>query len=42
MKLSKIKEILPTLVNVGFQLENGTLVPEISTLPKWDKLLKTL
>lgn len=28
MKLSKIKEILPTLVNVGFQLENGTLVPE--------------
>lgn len=28
MKLSKIKEILPTLENVEFQLENGTLVPE--------------
>jgi len=28
MKLSKIKEILPTLDNVEFQLENGTPVPE--------------
>lgn len=28
MKLSKIKEILPVLDNVEFQLENGTLVPE--------------
>ena len=28
MKLSKIKEILPTLDNVEFQLENGTSVPE--------------
>ena len=28
MKLSKIKEILPTLENVEFQLENGTFVPE--------------
>ncbi|GGC37031.1 DUF6428 family protein [Sphingobacterium thalpophilum] len=28
MKLSKIKEILPTLDNVEFQLENGTFVPE--------------
>ena len=28
MKLSAIKEILPTLENVAFQLENGTLVPE--------------
>ena len=28
MKLSKIKEILPTLNNVEFQLENGTFVPE--------------
>lgn len=28
MKLSEIKEILPTLDNVEFQLENGTLVPE--------------
>lgn len=28
MKLSKIKEILPTLENVVFQLENGTFVPE--------------
>src|SRR5690554_1329749 len=28
MKLSKIKEILPTLGNVEFQLENGTPVPE--------------
>lgn len=28
MKLSKIKEILPTLGNVEFQLEDGQLVPE--------------
>lgn len=28
MKLSEIKEILPTLNNVQFQLENGTFVPE--------------
>ncbi|KFF25898.1 DUF6428 family protein [Chryseobacterium vrystaatense] len=28
MKLSEIKTILPTLNNVEFQLENGTLVPE--------------
>ena len=28
MKLSKIKEILPALDNVEFQLENGTFVPE--------------
>ena len=28
MKLSEIKEILPTLKNVEFQLENGTFVPE--------------
>ncbi|PRD54599.1 DUF6428 family protein [Sphingobacterium gobiense] len=28
MKLSNIKEILPTLNNVEFQLENGTFVPE--------------
>ena len=28
MKLSAIKEILPTLNNVEFQLENGTFVPE--------------
>ena len=28
MKLSQIKEILPTLDNVEFQLENGTMVPE--------------
>jgi len=28
MKLSTIKEILPTLDNVAFQLENGTSVPE--------------
>lgn len=28
MKLSEIKEILPTLDNVDFQLENGTFVPE--------------
>ncbi len=27
MKLSEIKEILPTLSNVEFQLENGTFVP---------------
>lgn len=28
MKLSNIKEILPSLENVEFQLENGTFVPE--------------
>lgn len=28
MKLSNIKEILPILENVEFQLENGTFVPE--------------
>jgi acetylglutamate synthase len=28
MKLSEIKEILPTLDHVEFQLENGTFVPE--------------
>lgn len=28
MKLSKIKEILTTLENVEFQLENGTFIPE--------------
>lgn len=28
MNLSEIKEILPTLENVEFQLENGTFVPE--------------
>jgi hypothetical protein len=28
MTLNQIKEILPTLENVEFQLENGTLVPK--------------
>ncbi|MDR4890686.1 MULTISPECIES: DUF6428 family protein [unclassified Chryseobacterium] len=28
MRLSEIKEILPSLENVEFQLENGTFVPE--------------
>ncbi|PZU83884.1 MAG: hypothetical protein DI529_12050 [Chryseobacterium sp.] len=28
MTLEQIKEILPTLENVEFQLENGTIVPE--------------
>ena len=28
MKLSELKEILPSLENVEFQLENGTFVPE--------------
>lgn len=28
MKLSEIKEILPGLTNVAFQLENGNFVPE--------------
>lgn len=28
MKLSEIKEILPTVANVEFQLEDGTFVPE--------------
>jgi len=28
MKLSEVKQLLPTLENVEFQLENGTFVPE--------------
>ena len=28
MKLSDIKQILPTLQNIEFQLEDGTFVPE--------------
>lgn len=28
MKLSELKQLLPTLDNVAFQLENGTFVPE--------------
>ncbi|SFJ10398.1 hypothetical protein SAMN05421638_2174 [Kaistella treverensis] len=28
MKLADVKQILPTLENVEFQLENGTFVPE--------------
>lgn len=28
MKLSDVKDLLPTLENVAFQLENGTFVPE--------------
>lgn len=28
MKLSEVKDLLPTLENVTFQLENGTFVPE--------------
>lgn len=28
MKLSEVKQILPTLENVEFQFENGTFVPE--------------
>ena len=28
MKLSELKQILPTLTSVDFQLENGTFVPE--------------
>ncbi|MCX2575561.1 DUF6428 family protein [Pedobacter sandarakinus] len=28
MKLSEVKQILPTLENVEFQLENGSFVPE--------------
>ena len=28
MKLSNVKEILPTLDNVEFQVENGTFIPE--------------
>ncbi|MBA4251269.1 MAG: hypothetical protein C0425_07220 [Chlorobiaceae bacterium] len=28
MKLSDVKQVLPTLENVEFQLENGTFVPE--------------
>jgi hypothetical protein len=28
MNLNEIKEILPTLTNVNFELQNGTMVPE--------------
>lgn len=28
MKLSEIKQLLPTLANIEFQLENGTFIPE--------------
>ncbi len=42
MKLSEIKEILPALENVEFQLENGTFVPEHFHVTEVGRLLKTL
>mgnify|MGYP006336090645 CR=1 FL=1 len=40
MKLSNIKEILPTLENVEFQLENGAFVPEHFHVTEVGKTIK--
>ena len=40
MKLSEIKEILPTLDNVEFQLENGAFVPEHFHVTEIGKVIK--
>lgn len=40
MKLSELKEILPTLDNVQFQLENGTFVPEHFHVTEVGSILK--
>lgn len=40
MKLSEIKEILPTLSNVEFQLENGNQVPEHFHVTEIGSILK--
>ncbi len=40
MKLSQIKQILPTLHNVEFQLENGTFVPEHFHVTEVGQVLK--
>ncbi|MGO3804883.1 MAG: DUF6428 family protein [Sphingobacterium sp.] len=41
MKLSKIKEILQSLDNVEFQLEDGTLVPEHFHVTEVGQITKT-
>lgn len=41
MKLSAIKEILPILNNVEFQLENGTFVPEHFHVTEVGQITKT-
>lgn len=41
MKLSVIKEILPTLENVVFELENGTFVPENFHVTEVGQIIKT-
>ncbi|MBX2942708.1 MAG: hypothetical protein KF860_10200 [Cyclobacteriaceae bacterium] len=41
MKLSKIKEILPALDNVAFQLENGVFVPENFHVTEVGQISKT-
>ncbi len=42
MKLSEIKEILPALENVEFQLENGTFVPEHFHVTEVGQIIKKL
>ena len=41
MKLSNIKEILPSLNNVEFQLEDGTFVPEHFHVTEIGQIIKT-
>ncbi|MBE8723027.1 DUF6428 family protein [Sphingobacterium pedocola] len=41
MKLSEIKEILPALANVEFQLENGTCVPEHFHVTEVGQIIKS-
>lgn len=41
MNLSDIKKILPTLENVEFQLENGTLVPEHFHVTEVGQIIKS-
>ena len=40
MRLSEIKEILPTLENVEFQLENGNFVPEHFHITEVGQIIK--
>jgi hypothetical protein len=40
MKLSEVKNILPTLENVAFRLENGTFVPEHFHVTEVGKITK--
>jgi hypothetical protein len=40
MKLSEVKNILPTLENVSFRLENGTFVPEHFHVTEVGKIVK--